>query len=98
MTSLLTAYPDDGLSNASPCKYIPLKLVAIVSFLHMSRLPDARAPPGYPVRPVVLVEAGDLSGCSQRLIQIRQDIVDVLDPDAEPNHIRRHAGRFQLCL
>ena len=38
----------------------------------------------------------DSAGGVQRLRQIRQDVVDMLDPDRQPDIARGHARRFLL--
>ena len=30
--------------------------------------------------------------CAERLIEVRDDVIDVFDPNAEPNHLRCHPG------
>src|SRR5690606_75949 len=34
----------------------------------------------------------------QRLLQIREDVVDMLDTDRQPHQIPRHTGLFQLLV
>ena len=34
----------------------------------------------------------------QRLVDVPQDVVDVLEADRDPNHVLRHAGRLLLRL
>src|SRR3954470_15589192 len=48
----------------------------------------------------MLMARSDASGrgCGQRLVDVPQDVVDVLEPDRDAHHVGQHAGRALLVL